>query len=224
MKMDTQEIKFFRDRKEAGIKLAEKLSRYKAMENILVLALPRGGVPVAFEGAKSLGAPLDVFITRKLRSPNNPELALGALAENEEIFLNEGLLDYYSEEYLREEISYQKEEIKRRQILYRDGRELPSLIGKTAILIDDGIATGATIMATIHALRASSVKKLIVAVPVAPPEIIGELSRLADDLVVLYTPSHFIAVGVYYLDFRQVSDEEVKQYMEKAKTVDRSRK
>jgi putative phosphoribosyl transferase len=224
MKMGTQRIKLFQDRKEAGIKLAGRLSRYKAVENILILALPRGGVPVAFEVAKSLEAPLEVFITRKLRFPDNAELALGALAENGEIFLNEGLVDYYSEGYLKEEVSYQKEEIKRRQIQYRDGRELPSLIGKVIILIDDGVATGATMMATIHALRASDVKKLIVAVSVAPSEIVGELSRLADDVVVLYTPSPFVAVGVYYLDFRQVSDEEVKGYLGEAKTVDKSHK
>lgn len=210
-------MRLFQDRKEAGIKLAEKLSGYRAVENILVLALPRGGVPVAFEVAKSLGISLEVFITRKLRSPNNPELALGALAENGEVFLNEGLLDYYSEEYLKEEISYQREEIRRRQVLYRDGKELPSLVGKTIILIDDGIATGATMMATIRALRTSGVKKLIVAVPVAPHEIIRGLSRLTDKLVVLYTPSSFIAVGVYYVDFRQVSDDEVKVYIERAK-------
>ncbi len=222
MKMDTQRMRLFQDRKEAGIKLAERLSGYRTVENVLVLALPRGGVPVAFEVAKSLGVSLEVFITRKLRFPNNPELALGALAENGEVFLNEGLLDYYSEEYLKQEISYQREEIKRRQALYRGGKELPSLSGKTIILIDDGIATGATMIATIRALRASNVKKLIVAVPVAPHEIIRELSRLTDKLVVLYTPSSFIAVGVYYVDFRQVSDDEVKKYIERAKTVGRS--
>lgn len=220
--METQRIKLFQDRKEAGMQLARRLSRYKAVENILILALPRGGVPVAFEVAKSLGAPLEVSITRKLRFPDNPELALGALAENGDIFLNKELMTHWSKRYLKEEISYQKEEIKRRQILYRDGRELPSLIDKAIILIDDGVATGATMIATIRALRATGVKKIIVAVPVAPPEIIEELSGLADELVALYTPSPFIAVGVYYIDFRQVSDEEVKRYLEEAKTIDKS--
>jgi predicted phosphoribosyltransferase len=220
----TQRIKFFQDRKEAGIKLAEKLSGYSTVENILILALPRGGLPVAFEVAKSLRVPLDVFITRKLRFPHNPELAMGALAENGEIFLNKELIDYCPEDYLEEEISHQKVEIKRRQILYRDGRELPLLMGETVILVDDGIATGATMRASIHALRPFGVRKLLVAVPVAPREIVEELSRLADDLVVLYTPSTFTAVGAYYLNFEQVTDEEVKEYIEGANTAEKSRK
>jgi predicted phosphoribosyltransferase len=212
--------KLFQDRNQAGIKLAERLKQYKAAKNLIVLALPRGGVPVAFEVAKLLGAPLDVFITRKLRFPDNPELALGALAENGEVFLNEDLMDYCSEEYLEKETAYQKKEIKRRQILYRGGMELPSLSGKTVILIDDGVATGATMIATLRALKASQVKELIVAVPVAPHDIIEKLSGLADKLVILYTPSPFIAVGVHYFDFRQVTDEEVKEYLEKVKTLD----
>jgi putative phosphoribosyl transferase len=215
----TYKSKIFKDRKEAGRELAEKLSKYKGKENILILALPRGGVPVAFEVAESLGADLDVFITRKLRFPHNPELAVGALAENGEVFLNKELKDYCPKEYLEEEISYQREEIKRRQIIYKREKELPSLSGKTIILIDDGIATGATMIVTIHALRAFDVKELIVAVPVAPPEVIKEFSSLADELVVLYTPSPFIAVGAHYSYFSQVSDEEVREYLEKAKTI-----
>ncbi|MGE5443931.1 MAG: phosphoribosyltransferase [Ignavibacteriales bacterium] len=211
--------KIFKDRKEAGKELAEKLSEYKGKENILILALPRGGVPVAFEVAESLGADLDVFITRKLRFPGEPELAVGALAENGEVFLNKELKNYCSEEYLKEEISYQREEVRRRQVLYRDGKELPSLVGKTIILIDDGIATGATMIATIRALRASDIKVLIVAVPVAPTEVIKEFSKLADELVVLYTPYPFIAVGAHYSYFNQVSDEEVREYLEKSKTI-----
>src|SRR4030066_272629 len=135
--MDIERIKLFKDRKEAGIKLANILSKYKSQENILILALPRGGVPVAFEVAKSLKTTLDVFITRKLRFPDNPELAVGALAENGEIFLNKDLIDCCPDNYLEEETSFQKEEIKRRQILYRDGKGLPSFIGKDVILIDE---------------------------------------------------------------------------------------
>ena len=217
-------IQLFRDRKEAGRSLANRLSKYKKAENILILALPRGGVPVGFEVAKSLKVPLNVFITRKLRFPDSPELAVGALAENGEIFLNKELIDYCPKEYLEKEISYQKEEIKRRQILYRGGMELPTLTGKEVILIDDGVATGATMIASICALKASGVKKLIVAVPVAPPEIVEELSRLADELIIPYTPSPFIAVGVHYSDFRQVSDEEVKEGIEKIKTIEESYK
>ncbi|HEY7535448.1 MAG TPA: phosphoribosyltransferase [Thermodesulfobacteriota bacterium] len=220
--MDIERIKLFKDRKEAGIKLAERLGDYKSLENILVLALPRGGVPVAFEVAKSLVAPLDIFITRKLRFPDNLELAVGALAENGEIFLNKELINYCTDTYLEEEISYQKEEIKRRQILYRGGKELPSFIGNVVILIDDGIATGATMIATIHALRVSRITKLIVAVPVAPPKIVEELTKLADELIVIHTPSPFFAVGEHYLDFRQVTDEEVKKYLEEAKTIYKS--
>jgi len=211
--------KIFKDREEAGIELAEKLSKYKGKESILILALPRGGVPVAFEVAKSLGAHLDVFITKKLRFPEQPELAVGALAENGEVFLNKELKDYCPEEYLEQEISYQREEIKRRQVVYRGGKELPSVSGKTIILIDDGIATGATMIATIRALKASDVKELIVAVPVAPSEVIKEFSKLADELVVLYTPYPFYAVGAHYSDFSQVSDDEVREYLEKAKII-----
>ncbi len=218
--MDIERIKLFKDRKEAGIKLANILSKYKSQENILILALPRGGVPVAFEVAKSLKTTLDVFITRKLRFPDNPELSVGALAENGEIFLNKDLIDYRPNNYLEEETSFQKEEIKRRQILYRDGKGLPSFVGKEVILIDDGIATGATMIATIHALRASGIKKLIIALPVAPPGIVKELNKLADVLVIIYTPSPFLAVGEHYQDFRQVSDDEVKEYLEEAKTID----
>lgn len=212
-------IRLFRDRKEAGRGLASRLGKYKKEENVFILALPRGGVPVAFEVAKSLELPLDVFITRKLRFPDNPELAVGALAENGEVFLNSELVNYCPKGYLEEEIAYQKEEIKRRQILYRGGMESPALSGKEVILIDDGVATGATMIASIRALKASGVKRVVVAVPVAPPEIIEELSELADELVVLYTPSPFIAVGVHYSDFRQVSDEEVKGYLEEAREI-----
>ncbi|HSE83413.1 MAG TPA: phosphoribosyltransferase, partial [Thermodesulfobacteriota bacterium] len=210
----------FHDRKEAGNELAERLKNYKGIQSLIVLALPRGGLPVAFEVAKFLDAPLDVFITRKLRFPDNPELAIGALAENGEMFLNKDLMNYYTDEYLEEEVLYQKEEIKRRQTLYRGGLILPIFKDKTVILIDDGVATGATMIATIHALRASRIKKLVVAVPVAPEEIIEELTSLADELVVLYTPSPFIAVGMHYSDFKQVSDEEVKDYLEKAKSIE----
>jgi predicted phosphoribosyltransferase len=218
--MFDEKNKLFEDRKQAGIKLAERLKKYRSAERLIVLALPRGGVPVAYEVAKSLSAPLDVFITRKLRFPDNPELALGALAENGEVFLNGDLTDYYSEEYLEKEKAYQKKEIKRRQILYRGGMELPSLTGKTVILIDDGVATGATMIATLRALKASQVKELIVAVPVAPYETIEKLSHLADKLIMIYTPSPFIAVGVHYTDFGQVSDDQVKEYLERAKTMD----
>jgi predicted phosphoribosyltransferase len=218
--MFDEKNRLFQDRKQAGIKLAERLEKYKSAENLVIVALPRGGVPVAYEVAKSLSAPLDVFITRKLRFPDNPELALGALAENGEVFLNEDLMDYCSEEYLQKEKAYQKKEIKRRQMLYRGGMELPSLAGKTVILIDDGVATGATMIATLCALKASRVKELIVAVPVAPHDIIDKVSSLSDKLVILYTPSPFIAVGAHYMDFAQVSDDEVKEYLEAAKTVD----
>ena len=219
-----EENKLFHDRKEAGIKLAERLKKYEAAENLMVLALPRGGVPVAFEVAKTLGAPLDVFITRKLRFPDNPELALGALAENGEVFLNQDLMDYCPDGYLEQEISYQKKEIKRRQMLYRGVVESPPLSGKTVILVDDGVATGATMIASIRALKASRVKELIVAVPVAPRDMIEKLSGLADKLVILHTPSPFIAVGVHYFDFRQVSDEEVKKYLDESKKRDKFHK
>lgn len=214
----------FIDRKGAGKELAQRLRNYKGVESLIILALPRGGVPVAFEVAKSLDAPLDVFITRKLRFPDNPELAIGALAENGEVFLNKDLVNHYTNEYLREEVLYQHEEIKRRQKLYRGKLRLPAFKNKIVILIDDGVATGATMIATIRALRASGIEKLIVAVPVAPEEIIERLSSLADELVVLYTPSPFIAVGMHYSDFKQVSDEEVKGYLEKTKTIDEPHK
>lgn len=205
--------KLFLDRKEAGKELANRLAKYKSRQNVQVLALPRGGVPVAFEVAKLLELPLDIFITRKLRFPDQPELALGALAETGEVFLNEELRAYYSNKYLEEEISYQKEEISRRQDLYRDGDKLPRLEDKEVILVDDGIATGATAIAAVRALRASGVKKIIVAIPVAPQDSVDRFSSLADELVVLFTPSPFYAVGLHYSDFSQVSDDEVKSYL-----------
>jgi len=210
--------RIFKDRHEAGKRLAERLKKYSNLDDVVVLALPRGGVPVAFEVAKYIGAPLDVFITRKLRFPDEPELALGALAENGEVFLNKELVQYCPESYIEKEKEYQWEEIKRCQLAYRNGQGLPPLEGKVVILIDDGVATGATMIATIYALRASGVKRIVVAVPVAPPETAEELLRLADELIVLYTPSPFFAVGMYYSDFRQLSDAEVREYLEQARS------
>jgi len=202
---------YFRDRHEAGKLLAEQLEDLRGREDALVLGIPRGGVVVAYEVAKALGLPLDVFIARKIGAPGNPELAIGAVASDGTVVLDEhsiGLLGIPMD-YIEKEIRRQKREIERRLRLYRGGREGYPLTDKTVILVDDGVATGATTLAAIRAIKASSPAEVILAVPVAPPEAIARLKREANRVICLHTPSPFWAVGAFYLDFAQTSDEEV---------------
>lgn len=199
----------FKSREEAGSLLAKKLKNY-GKENCLVLAIPRGGVVVGAKIAEALSAPLDVIVTRKLGAPGNPELAIGATTSKGGIVLDRELIDRLgvTQDYVHREHKEQLAEARRREKLYSQGVE-PDFAGKTVILVDDGIATGATIEATIAALREGNPKKMIIAVPVAPPQTVGRLKHQMDDFVVLSTPESFLAIGEFYSSFPQVSDEEV---------------
>jgi putative phosphoribosyl transferase len=201
----------FNDRRDAGAQLASRLEEYKGQAGVLVLALPRGGVATGFEIAHYLKAPLDIVIVRKIGFPGQPELAIGAVSETGTVVLNESIISTYgvSKDYIEREISQQKKEISRRAELYRKGKRLPSLEGKTIILVDDGVATGATMKAAITTLKQERLKKLIVALPVAPAGTADEINHMADTFICIETPFDFMAVGAYYDDFTQVSDDEV---------------
>jgi putative phosphoribosyl transferase len=201
----------FNDRRDAGVHLASRLEEYKGQTGVLVLALPRGGVATGYEIAHYLKVPLDIVIVRKIGFPGQPELAIGAVSETGRVVLNESIISMYgvSKDYVEREVSQQKKEISRRAELYRKGKRLPSLEGKTIILVDDGVATGATMKAAIITLKEEMLKKLIVALPVAPAGMADEIEQMANTLICIETPFDFMAVGAYYHDFTQVSDEEV---------------
>ncbi len=214
-----QEELIFTDRKEAGLKLAIALAKDKS-ESPVVLPIPRGGVPVGYEVARALGAPLDVIVTRKLGAPGEPELGLGAVVDGDhpETVLNQNLVALLgvSEQYLRAEIESQLKEIRRRQEAYRKGRPAVDVKGRTAIIVDDGIATGGSIRAALRGVRRLSPKKVVLAVPVAPAHTIEVLRPEADEVVCLSAPADFMAIGEFYQDFSQTSDEEVIQLLEAA--------
>ncbi|HET7620860.1 MAG TPA: phosphoribosyltransferase [Gemmatimonadaceae bacterium] len=201
----------FRDRVDAGRVLARALEDYKGKPNVLVLALPRGGVPVAFEVARALGAPLDVFVVRKLGMPGHEEYAIGAIASggvriiNEEAIRSFAVTDAEIDAVTAEE----QMELERRERRYRDGRPAPDVAGKTVILVDDGLATGSTMRAAVEALREEGPARLVVAVPTAAPETCQEIASLVDEMVCAMTPEPFYAVGLWYDDFGQTTDEEV---------------
>lgn len=203
---------FFADRRDAGARLAARLvGDYKGRRDVVVLALPRGGVVTGREIAAVLGRPLEVLIVRKLCFPGEPEVAIGAVSETGAVFLDERVVSSYRipKEYIDGEISGQKETIRRRVSLYRKGHGLSDLKGKTAILADDGAATGATMKAAISSARAAGAKMVVVAVPVAAPAVAEELRKMADEFVCLETPPGFMAVGEYYGDFSEVTDDDV---------------
>lgn len=209
----------FADRRDAGLQLAEKLKHYKSCKGVLILALPRGGAVTGFEIARVIGAPLDVLIVRKIGFPGQLELAVGAVSETGTIVLNQHIISdgEVSQKYIEDEIAAQKKEIDRRMRLYRGGRRLEKVEGKTIILVDDGVATGATMKAGIATLREEKIEKLIVAVAVSPLETADELRNMADEFICLYTPSDFMAVGNYYRDFSQVTDEEVAEILRESR-------
>lgn len=200
----------FDNRVDAGRRLAGRLQEYRGPKTV-VLAIPRGGVVVGYEVAGALGAPLDVITPRKLGAPNQPELAIGAVAGDNIVVLDEQTIRYLgvSRSYIEQEVRLQRDEITRRRKLYRGEKPFPSLEGSTVILVDDGIATGATITAATREVRTRNSAKLVLAVPVAPPEAVDRLRREVDDLVVLETPEPFFAVGSWYYEFDQTSDEQV---------------
>jgi predicted phosphoribosyltransferase len=208
----------FADRREAGRFLAGKLAEYADRPDVLVLALPRGGVPVAYEVAKALHAPLDVFLVRKLGLPGHEELAMGAIASGGVLVLNEDLVRNLGipKHVLESVIAAEQKELERRERIYRGDRPPPDVRGRTVILVDDGLATGSTMRAAVAALRQQGPARIVVAVPIGAPETCSEFEREADDVVCAVTPQPFYAVGLWYGDFSQTTDEEVHDLLERA--------
>ncbi len=205
----------FRNREEAGRRLVEPLLQYRNDSTAIILALPRGGVAVGYQLSLGLRLPLDVFIARKLGAPDNPEYALGAVGETGTIYLNPEAMAAYglSQADCDALVQMQQQEIKRRQQLYRQDRHLPTLADRIVILVDDGIATGSTFFAAAKSIKQLRPHRLIGAIPVGPSETIREAREQVDELVVLATPDPFWAVGNHYVDFTQVSDHDVVEYL-----------
>ena len=208
----------FRNRSDAGRFLAEKLKAYADQPDALVLALPRGGVPVAYEVAMALKAPLDVFLVRKLGVPGHEELAMGAIASGGVCVLNEGVVNYLHipAEVIDHVAAAEQQELERRERLYRGDRPPLDVRGRTVILIDDGLATGSTMRAAATALRAQQPARLVVAVPVAAAETCNEFRAEVDEIICASTPEPFYAVGLWYEDFSQTSDDEVRELLARA--------
>jgi len=198
----------FADRRDAGRRLAAALEHLRERHPVII-AVPRGGVVVGREVAAQLRAPVDVIVPRKLRAPFNAELAIGAVAEGGAVYIEEETARGVSGTYVEQEIAAQRAEIARRVDVYRGGRPMVNVTGCTAIVIDDGIATGATMVAALRAVRACRPAHLVAAVPVAPPEGLVRLAKEADEVVCLTTPAYFQAVGQFYVNFTQVADAEV---------------
>jgi putative phosphoribosyl transferase len=209
----------FRDRGEAGQLLAKQLSKYVKCRDLLILALPRGGVPVGFEVAKALNAPLDIFVVRKLGVPGEEELAMGAIAAGGVRVLDQEVIGLMgiSDQLIETVSAREQDELRRRELAYRGHAPPIQVAGTTTILVDDGIATGSTMRAAIAALRQHCPSKLIVAVPTASPSSCHELRRKADEVVAVITPEPFFAVGRWYAIFDQTSDEEVRRLYEQSR-------
>jgi len=211
----------FRDRTDAGRRLAAKLKQYAGRDDVIVLALPRGGVPVGAEVADALGAPLDVFLVRKLGVPGREELAMGAIASGGVHVLNPDVVDELRipQNLIDAVAAEEGEELARREEVYRDGRPAPAVRGRTAILVDDGLATGASMKAAVAALRRLGPAKIVVAVPVGAAETCRELGQLADEVVCVESPDPFWAVGSWYVDFDQTTDDEVRELLNRARLM-----
>jgi predicted phosphoribosyltransferase len=211
-------VKPFRDRREAGRALAEHLMSYANRPDVLVLALPRGGVPVAFEVARALNAPLDIFLVRKLGVPGYEELAMGAIASGGVRVLNEDVISYLRipAEVIDEVAAREEKELERRERAYRGTTAPLDVRGRTIILIDDGLATGSTMLAAVAALRQQQPARLVVAVPIAAEATCNAIRAQVDETVCAETPEPFFAVGLWYEDFSQTTDEEVRELLERA--------
>ena len=205
----------FADRHEAGRALAERLATFARRDDVVVLALPRGGVPVGYEVATRLGVPLDVFTVRKLGVPGHPELAMGAIASGGVQVLNDEVIDWLrpSADVVERVARVELAELDRRERLYRNGRPLVPLEGRTVILVDDGLATGSTMRAAVQAVRRLEAGRVIVAAPVGARDTCEAMRLVADDVVCVISPDRFVAVGAWYLDFSETSDDEVRRLL-----------
>ena len=201
----------FQNRREAGQALGERLLKWRDRSDVVVLGIPRGGVVVAAQVAQALRAPLDVFLTHKIGAPDNPELALGAVASDGTTILDQDIIDDLdvSPEYIERERLAQLREIERRLAVYRQGRPAVPVADRCAIVCDDGIATGSTALVALRALRAQQPSQVILAIPVSPYSAVDRLARECDEVAVLAMPEPFIAVGRFYQQFEQVTDEQV---------------
>jgi putative phosphoribosyl transferase len=208
----------FPNRNEAGRALAAELARYANRHDVIVLALPRGGVPIGFEIAHALHAPLDVFLVRKLGVPHYEELAMGAIASGGVRVLNQNVVDHIgiTEKQIEEVAEAELRELERREQAFRRGHSPVLVLDRICILVDDGLATGSTMRAVVMALKQQKPQRIVIAVPVAAAETCAEFESLVDEVVCLYTPEPFIAVGRWYDDFTQLTDDEVRDYIERA--------
>lgn len=209
----------FKDRLEAGQRLAKVLEKYKRQKDTIILALPRGGVVVGFEVAKTLELPLDLVVPRKIGAPGNPEFAIGAITEEGEGIFNEAVIRDYgiSKEYIDKTVEEEKKEAQRRLKAYRGDRPPLNLVEKTVIIVDDGIATGLTMRAAIKSVKNKDPKKIVVAVPCGAKDSIDQIKQEVDEVVCLHAPIFFGAVGAFYENFEQTTDEEVIELMKKSK-------
>ncbi|MFA5073064.1 MAG: phosphoribosyltransferase [Nitrospirota bacterium] len=209
----------FQNRNDAGVQLAERLIQYKERDNVIILALPRGGVVVGYEIAKALKVRLDVLIVRKIGFPGQQELALGAVSETGTLVLNKELVSDNEQvkASLQSEVQRQKQEIARRLTLYREGKTIGKLKNAIVILVDDGIATGATLKAAVKTLKREGLARLIVGLPVGPQDTLTGIEPLVDELICLEIPPYFVAVGNHYHEFAQVTDTEVVELLKESK-------
>jgi putative phosphoribosyl transferase len=208
----------YRDRRHAGVELAARLAHYKGRRDVVALALPRGGVPVAYEVARAIDAPLDVFLVRKLGVPGRRELAMGAIASGGIRVVSPDVVSWFgiSDELIDDVAREEQVELERREQVYREGRPPAELRDRVVLLVDDGLATGASMKAAVQAVRKRDPSRIVVAVPVGAPDTCRELEDVADEVVCANTPPQFAAVGEWYLDFSQTTDMEVRELLQEA--------